>query len=211
MASKSPPPVEYRFKKGQKPKSNGRPKGSRNKCTKMRTPALDELVKYPVGKGRRRMARREAIMRFARDRALSLNDPRLTSLLLEADRKLRQAAAPLDYGSIATVIGPGPGPGANLEEIVLELGLGKLIYLGHSAQRVALTPELITLALKQFGDQRLSRDEQKLVVAFTLTPNKVEWPEWWEPDLRHKKVRVPPRFFREDDAEWERALTPRSI
>ena len=174
----------------------------------MRTPALDEQVKYHVGKGLRRMTRRDAIMRFARDRALSLNDPRLTSLLLEADRKLRQAAAQLDYGSINTVIGPGRGPGANLEGFVQELGLGKLIYIGHNAQRVALTPELVTFALRQLGDRRLSRDEQKLVVAFTLTPNKVEWPDWWEPDLRHKKVRVPPRFFREDDAEWDRALTP---
>ena len=92
MAHRASPPVEYRFRKGQKPKSNGRPKDSRNKRTKMRTPALDELVKFPVGKGLRRMSRREAIMRYARDRALSLNDFRLTSLLLEADRKLRQAA-----------------------------------------------------------------------------------------------------------------------
>jgi hypothetical protein len=171
----------------------------------MRTPALDELVKYPVGKGLRRMTRREAIMRFVRDRALSFNDPRLTALLLEADRKLRQAAATLDYKSISTIILPGAGPGGpNLEEVVPSLGLGKLIYVGHSAQRVALTPGLVTLALEQLGDERLSRDAQKLVLAFTLTPHKVQWPDWWEPDLRKTKVRVPPRFFREDDAEWER-------
>ena len=211
MANKVPPPVENRFKKGHKPKSSGRPKGSRNKRIKMRTAALDELTRYPVGKVLRRMTRREAIIRLARDRALSINDPKLTSLLLEADRRLRQAAAQLDYNSISAVIGPGPGPGGpNLEEVVPRLGLGKLIYVGHSAQRVPLTPELVTVALKRFGDRRLSRDEQKLVLAFTLTPRKVEWPEWWEPDLRTTKVRVPPHFFREDDAEWERALTPRS-
>ena len=87
--AKSPPPVEYRFKKGHK--SKGRPKGSRNKRTKMRTPALDERTNYPVGKGMRRMTRREAIIRYARDRALTLNDPQLTSLLVEAERKAKLA------------------------------------------------------------------------------------------------------------------------
>jgi Family of unknown function (DUF5681) len=210
MASKSPPPVEHRFKKGHKPK--GRPKGSRNKRTKMRTPALDELVKYPVGKGLRRMTRREAIIRFARDRALSTNDPRLTSLLLEADRKLEEAAARLDYKTIITFIGRGAGPGGpNLEEVVVKLGLGKVICPGHSAQRVALNPGVVALALENLGDAQLSRQEQKLVVSFTLTPGKLEWPVWWEPDLRTHKVRVPPHFFRDDDAEWERTTTPRSL
>lgn len=205
MASKSPPPVEYQFKKGHK--STGRPKGSRNKRTKMRTPALDEGIRYPVGKGLRRMTRREAIMRFARDRALSLNDPKLTSLLIEADRKLRQAAAQLDYRTLHTVIAPGSGPGGpTLQDVIVELGLGKVINGGHSAQRVAFYPEPVTLALQELGDQQLSRDEQKLVLAFTLTPHKVDWPDYWDLDLRHKKVRVPPRFFREDDAEWERTL-----
>jgi len=211
MAGKSPPPVEYWFKKGQKSKSNGRPKGSLNKPTKMRTPALDELTLYPVGKVMRRMTRREAIIRLARDRALSLNDPKLTSLLIEADRKLRQAAALLDYESMTTVIGPGAGPGGpNLEEIIPSLGLGKVIYVGHSAQRIALRPEAVTRGLEQLGDERLHRDQQKLVLSFTLTPHKVGWPDWWEPDLRDRKVRVPSRFFIQDDAEWERALTPRS-
>lgn len=206
MAGKSPPPVEHRFKKGQY--SGGRPKGSRNKRVKMRTPALDELVKYPVGKVRRRMSRREAIIRYARDRALSLNDPKLTSLLIEADHKLRQAAAPLDYQTLCTVILPGGGPGGpTLEEVVERLGLGKMINVGHSAQRVAFYPETVALALQQRGDQRLSRDEQKLVLAFTLTPKKVNWPDYWELDLRTRKVRVPPHFFHEDDAEWERTLT----
>ena len=107
--AKSPPPVEYRFKKGHK--SAGRPRGSRNKPTKMRTPALDEGTKYPVGGGMRRMTRREAIMRYARDRALALNDPQLTSLLLEAERKAKLAESLLDYRSITPVLMLGRGPG----------------------------------------------------------------------------------------------------
>ena len=207
MANKSPPPVEHRFKKGHK--SKGRPKGSRNKPTKMRTPALDEGVMYPVGKGRRRMTRREAIIRFARDRALSRNDPRLTWLLLREDRKLRLAEGVLDYKKVFRLIRPSAGRGGpNLEEVIPRLGLSKLIYPGHSAQRIALEPEAVTRALKELGDLRLSRDEQKVVLAFVLTPNKVEWPDWWEPDLREKKVRVPPRFFLEDDTEWEQTTTP---
>ena len=75
MARKSPPPVEHRFKPGTSGNPKGRPKGSKNKRTKMRTPALDESVRYPVGRVRRRMTRREAIMRFAQDRSSSINWP----------------------------------------------------------------------------------------------------------------------------------------
>lgn len=204
--AKSPPPVEYRFKKGHQ--SKGRPKGSRNKPVKMRTPALDEVTKYPVGKGLRRMTRREAIIRLARDRALALNDPELTSLLIEAERKAKLAESLLNYRSIIPVVMLGYGPGGpTLEETVERLGLGKMICIDHSAQRVAFYPEAITHALQQLGDQRFGRDEQKLVLAFTLTPHKIVWPDWWEPDLRLKKVRVPPSYFREDDAEWERTLS----
>jgi hypothetical protein len=204
--AKSPPPVEYRFKKGHQ--SAGRPRGSRNKRTKMRTPALDEGTKYPVGGGMRRLTRREAIMRYARDRALALNDPQLTSLLVEAERKAKLAESLLDYRTITPVLLLGRGRGGpTLEEAVKRLGLGKMICVDHSAQRVAFYPEAVSVALMQLGDKRLSRDEQKLVLAFTITPYKVEWPDWWEPDLRLKKVRVPARYFREDDAEWERTLS----
>ena len=147
-------------------------------------------------------------MRYARDRALALNDPQLTSLLVEAERKAKLAESLLDYRSIIPVLMLGRGPGGpTLEEAVERLGLGKMICVDHSAQRVAFYPEAISLALRHLGDEHLSRDEQKLVLAFTITPYKVEWPEWWEPDLRLKKVRVPARYFREDDAEWERTLS----
>lgn len=209
MARKSPPPVEHRFKPGTSGNPKGRPKGSKNKRTKMRTPALDEFVRYPVGRVLRRMTRREAIMRFAQDRSLSLQERKLTTVLVEANRKLRTAEGLLDYGSIQPIILPGlSGALKNIEAVMCALGLGKLIYQGHSAQRVALNPEFVTFALSLKGPE-LSRDEQKLVLSDTLTPHRAQWPDYWEADLRHRKVRVPERFFREDDADWNAALLGR--
>jgi hypothetical protein len=174
----------------------------------MRTPALDETTRIPVGHTMRRMSRREAIVRFAEMRAISTKDAKLTALLLEADQKLREAEAALNYASVMTVYAPGlPTWLENIDAVVRRLGLGKLIYVGHPAQRVALKPEVVTLALSRLKGRELSRDEQKLVLSFTLTPHKVHWPGWWAADLRKRKCRVPVRFFRKEEAEWVRALT----
>ena len=208
MARKPLPPVEHRFKPGVSGNPKGRPKGSRTKPIKMRRPALDETIRFPVGHIMLRMRRREAIVRFAQMRAISTKDAKLTALLLEADQKLREAEAALDYASVMTVIAPGlPGWLENIDAVVRRLGLGKLIYEGHPAQRVALKPEEVMLALSRLKGRELSRDEQKLVLSFTLTPHKVQWPGWWDADLRKRKCRVPERFFRKEEAEWVHALT----
>jgi len=208
MAKKPIPPVERRFKPGVSGNPKGRPKGSRTKPIKMRTPALDETIRFPVGHVMRRMSRRKAIVRFAEMRAISTKDAKLTALLLEADQKLREAEAALNYASVMEVYAPGlPTRLHNIDAAVRRLGLGKLIYHGHPAQRVALNPDFIMLALSRFKGRELSRDEQKLVGSFTLTPHKVHWPGWWDADLRTRKCRVPERFFKKEDAEWIYALT----
>ena len=209
MGSKHLPPAEHRFRPGVSPNPKGRPKGSKNKKPKMRTPALDETVKYPVAGVLRRMSRREAIVLYAQSRALHLQDPKLTSLLLEADRKLAEAEAKVDYNAVVYFLLRGWGGGGDdFNGMVRNLGLGRLMYRAHRAQRVQLKPDVVTLALSRLDDHRLTRDEQKLVVAFTLTPWKVAWPDWWEKDLRKLKCRLPKRFLIEDEAEWKRAFGP---
>lgn len=207
--SKAMPPKEFRFKPGTSGNPKGRPKGSRNKKPKMRTPALDETVLFPINGVRRRMTRREAIMEIAQSRALSLRDDDLTILLLNLEFQLSQAEIEVDYRPVRGGIVAGRSLAIkNVEAIVQALGLGRLIYKEHAAQRVALKPDLVSLALSRFEDRRLTREEQKLVVAFTLTPWKVDWPNWWEEDLRNGKCRLPKRFLADDQADWKRALSP---
>jgi len=206
MADKPLPPREKRFRPGISGNPKGRPKGSKNKRTKVRTPALHQTVRYRVDGVWRRMTRREAIVRFAQAQALEPNNADLATLLLQADQKLSAAQAQVDYTE-RWVHGPNRSPTIrNVEEIVTKLGLGRLIYPDHPAQRVALEPELVSLALSRL-EEPLTRDEQKLVVAFTLNPRKVNWPCWWDGHLG-KKCRLPARFLAEEEAEWRRALTP---
>jgi hypothetical protein len=208
MSNKKPPPVEFRFKPNVCPNPSGRPKGSKNKMPKMRKPALDENVRFPVDGKLRTMTRSEAIMRFATQYAFRQQDQEMMSLLLKWNVKLCREEEKVNYNDRSSLWMEGPSwwELENIEAIVRKLGLGKLIYPNHTAQRVALNPEVVTLALSQFGDKRLTRAEQKLVLSFTLNPKAVDWPEWWEPDLRTRKCRVPERFFREDKLEWKLAL-----
>jgi len=176
----------------------------------MRKSALEETVRFPVDGTLRAMPLSEAIMRFAMAHALKHQDQELMTLLVQWDLRLSPIAAQVDYDNRGYITADGPSWALTyIEAIVRKLGLGKLIYPNHPAQRVALNPELVSLALSRFGDQRLARDQQKLVVSFTLTPKKVDWPEWWEPDLRARKCRVPERFLAEDKAEWKLALNDR--
>ena len=55
----------------------------------------------------------------------------------------------------------------------------RLRYADNST-RTVLEPWLISAALERLGDRRLTPDEQRKVVDVTRTPNKVNWPDWWQ-------------------------------
>lgn len=42
-----------------------------------------------------------------------------------------------------------------------------------------LEPWIVEAALARPGDRRLSKKEQRTVLAVTRTPHKVKWPRWW--------------------------------
>ena len=44
---------------------------------------------------------------------------------------------------------------------------------------MVLEPWIVEAALARL-ERRLTREEQRTVVAVTRTPGKVRWPEWWE-------------------------------
>lgn len=43
-----------------------------------------------------------------------------------------------------------------------------------------LNPWIVEAALERRGDRRLTVEEQQEVFANTRSPNKVNWPDWWE-------------------------------
>lgn len=132
------PPKETRFPPGKSPNPSGRPPGARNKRPKMRTPALDETTRYRVNGVLKRMPLREAIMLYAQHRTMASRNPKLRKLLLASDEKLKRAAAAIDYENVDYfILGDGPRKLTSVEGFMQELGLGRLVYPGHSAQRVA--------------------------------------------------------------------------
>ena len=52
-----------------------------------------------------------------------------------------------------------------------------------------LEPWIVEAALERLGGRKLSREEQTIVLAATRTPHKVNWPDWWETDLKEALLR----------------------
>lgn len=50
----------------------------------------------------------------------------------------------------------------------------------RSIRQAKIMPWLVEDALSRLGSQRLTSEEQAEVVRSTSTPEKVQWPEWWE-------------------------------
>lgn len=88
------PPAHSRFKPGQSGNKRGRPKGSKNIETVVRS-LLDQKVTIQDAAGRRRVSAIEALLRTLMQRALR-GDNRAAKLLLDVQQKLPPSDAPAD-------------------------------------------------------------------------------------------------------------------
>lgn len=57
--------------------------------------------------------------------------------------------------------------------------MGKKLCAFTDTARVLLEPWVVEAALARLGEQPLTVEEQRTVMAATRTPWKVKWPEWW--------------------------------
>ena len=70
------------------------------------------------------------------------------------------------------------GNGAN--SILDDLGIARLKYpTDKNRVRRLPNPWIVQKALARHGDRKLTREEQREVWDATRTPNKVQWPKWW--------------------------------
>ena len=65
------------------------------------------------------------------------------------------------------------------------IGIARRKYPTDEARmRWELSSWIVEAALERMGNPRLTVEEQREVLANTRTPDKVNWPDWWEVNQR---------------------------
>lgn len=167
------PPKATRFKKGQSGNPRGRPRNRRREIPY--DMLLGQMVTVREDGRERRVTAAEAFIL------------QLTKKGLEGD----SAAARASLAAIENARASRPD-GAGVDTIhihfrtfglccvVEDLGIGMLIHKTDKERvRLMLKPWIVEAALARLGDQQLSLEEQRTVLASVRTPDKVRWPDWW--------------------------------
>jgi len=145
------PPAASRFRKGVSGNPKGRPRGARKEASS----AFDIVI----------------------DRTLTVTqngEPR--EVTVEEARAARGAKR---AGEIDTIVRVVVSPGS-VNSALEPLRMAAKLDRYRETARMALEPWLVEMALARFGERRLSREEQAMVVRVTRTAHKVRWPDWWE-------------------------------
>lgn len=196
MVGYKSPPVEHQFPKGMSGNPSGGPRGPRKarKANKSRKSFLDQKVGLTVDGKVRRMTRKEIIVHVATRLAQHSYDHRhkkkalrLQRILLDYKEQLDDAQAHIDRENYSYLLLDAPREAntvTSIEDAADVAGFGIKAYLACTTGRVLLETWVLEEAFANFGERRLSRDEQEAVLTATRHPKKVDWPEWWEDDLR---------------------------
>lgn len=181
------PPVEHRFRKGVCPNPAGRPKGS-GKARADLPHFYDEPVAFTEGGKRSKVPRGELLIRklekLARDGCSTS-----ASLLLDLKRKVDRARAGSAFDACVTTgnVWDPARPAFTAEDILRGLGMVTKLYPSCRTARMMIEPWLVQAALARLGDRRFTREQQEEIVRSTRCPHHVDWPDWWDADLRGTK------------------------
>lgn len=168
------PPRETRFKPGRSGNPRGRP---RNRHREIPYDAiLGQMVTLREEGRERRITAAEAFILKLAQKGLAGDSAAARSSLtaIEAAREKRVTHSTGIARLVVTFVGMG------ISTIMGELGIAlkKHARDEHRVQWL-LRPWIVEAALERLGSRQLSIDEQREVWANTLTPEKVQWPEWW--------------------------------
>lgn len=207
MAGYCDPPKHSRFKPGQSGNPKGGPRGPRRKPIERRATFLDETISCTIGGRQFEGKRRQAIPLIAAflsvsrpipgSRAKGASDQdklpkpnlglqqklmKLADQEEEIDRRIRREEPLIFIVSL-----PGRSDSVScIEDVADVAGFGVKAYHKQKSARVLLENWVIEEGLDRLGGRRLTREEQKQVLAAARFPKTVAWPDWWEPDLRQR-------------------------
>lgn len=170
------PPASTRFRKGQSGNPRGRPPGRHTAIPF--DAVLGQMVVIRENGEERRLTAAEAFLLQLTKKGLEGDGASArTALRAIADARasgLTQQTTRVDK-IVWTIVRPG-----SVNTAMQVLRMARKLDPYRDTARMALEPWIVEAALARLGDQRLTLNEQRMVLEATRTPKKVRWPEWWE-------------------------------
>ena len=169
------PPRSTRFAKGRSGNPRGRPR-NRHREIPYDT-LLGQMVTIREDGRERRVTAAEAFLLQLTRKGLQGDSAAARASLTAIENARASRILPDDPLTIVRILTIGCSIGTALETLRLAV---KKHPLDEKRVRWELRPWIVEAALDRLAPRRLTGDEQREVWNATLTPEKVQWPDWWE-------------------------------